>query len=198
MKEKIAKVIRRKASLITFVFDPTVIIPLFFAVLVSETGLTPSQIKVVLPLIFLVDVILPASLFFLFLREGWISDWEISKRKERINLYLIVCLLWFVGSGIAYFLGTDLLFKLHLIFTLAFLAGAVTTLFWKVSMHMLVDTTVVIILNFLFPGFWWLYLLLPIIAWSRFVRQKHTLAQLLGGFLLAIVVVWVGVNLAHL
>ena len=182
MKEKIAKII-------TFVFDPTVIIPLFFAVLVSETGLTPSQIKVILPLIFLVDVILPASLFFLSLREGWISDWEISKRKERINLYVIVCLLWFVGSGIAYFLGNELLFRLHLIFLLTFLAGVVLTLFWKVSMHMLVDTTVVIILNFLFAGFWWLYLLLPIIAWARWQRKKHTISQLMGGFLLSLVVV---------
>lgn len=191
MKEKFAKII-------TFVSDPTIVIPLFFAILVSETNLAPSQIKVVLPLIFLIDVILPASIFFLFLRERWISDWEISKRKERINLYVVVCFLWFIGTGVAYLFGNEFLFRLHLIFTLTFLVGVVLTLFWKISMHMLVDTTVVSILNFLFAGFWWLYLLLPIIAWSRFIRQKHTPAQLLGGFLLAILVVFLGVNLAHL
>jgi len=178
MKDKLAKII-------TFVFDPTVIVPLFFAILISETDLSPSQMKIIMPFLFLIDLVLPASIFLLFLREGWVSDWEISNRKERFKLYAFISLFWFIGSGVVYFWGTKLLFQFHLIFTLSFFIATIITFFWKISMHVLVYTTVVILLSLLIPRFCWLYFFLPIIAWSRFIRHKHTPGQLLGGFLLA-------------
>ncbi len=183
MKEKIA-------ALVTFVFDPTVTLPLFLSVLIFKTGLTPAQIKVILPLVLLTCIILPGLLWFFSLKERWISDWEMTKRRERFNLYSIFCVFWFLGVLIAYVFGTGLLTNLYLIFALAFFAATMVTWFWKISLHMLIDTTIISILEFIFGGFWYLYFLLPIIAWSRYVRHKHTPAQLLGGFSLAMAIVY--------
>ncbi len=191
MKEKMA-------ALITFVFDPTVTLPLFLIILIFKTGLIPAQIKVVLPLILLTSIFLPGLIWFFSLRKRWISDWEMTKRKERFNLYSILCVFWFLGVLVAYVFGNALLTNLYLIFALAFFAATIVTWFWKVSLHMLIDTTIVSILEFIFSGFWYLYLLLPVIAWSRYVRHKHTPAQLLGGFSLAILVVFSGFKILGL
>jgi len=43
----------------------------------------------------------------------------------------------------------------------------------------------------LFTGgkFWWLYFLLLPVMWARMEKRRHTLAQLIAGALLAVVVV---------
>lgn len=183
MKEK-------AAGVISFVFDPSVTFPLLLIVLISKTNLSSDQIRLTLPLILLIDIVLPGIVWFFSLKRQWVSDWEITKRAQRPNVYLTFSFFFFLGAAASFFFGNKLLGILHLIFTTAFFLATLITFFWKISIHMVVDTTVVTILNFLFPNFWFLYLLLPIIAWSRFVRHKHTPGQLLGGFLLGLAVVF--------
>ncbi len=183
MKEKIA-------AIITFVFDPTVTVPLFLLIIILKAGLTPIQLKIVLPLMFFTAIILPAMFWFFSLEKHWISDWEISKRGERFNIYSIFCFFWFLGVVVAYVFGNGLLTNLFLIFAIAFFAATLVTWFWKISIHMLIDTVIVSILEFIFGGFWYFYLVLPVVAWSRFVRRKHTPAQLFGGFSLAMTIVF--------
>ena len=31
------------------------------------------------------------------------------------------------------------------------------------------------------PGTWWVFLSLPLVAWARLYRKKHTLTQLIAG-----------------
>lgn len=185
MKEK-------AAAAISFVFDPSVTFPLLLIVLISKTNLSSDQIRLTLPLILLTDIVLPGIVWFFSLKRQWVSDWEITKRAQRPNVYLTFSFFFFLGTGASFLFGNKLLGILHLIFTVAFFLATLITLFWKISIHMVVDTTVVTILNFLFPSFWFFYLLLPIIAWSRFVRHKHTPGQLLSGFLLGLAVVFSG------
>jgi len=36
------------------------------------------------------------------------------------------------------------------------------------------------------PGVWWTFLALPLVAWARLHRKKHTPTQLLAGALLGV------------
>ncbi len=183
---------KKMAAFVSFLFNPSFTFPLLLLLVILKAHLTPDQEKLVLPLIFFLDLVIPAFLWTIFRKKDWISDWEMTKRLERINFYLILSALFFLGTMVVYFFGNSLAGHLYLIFSLAFFLATLITVFWKISIHMLVDTLFVNILNFLFPGFWFFYLFLPPIAWSRYVRHKHTPAQLLGGFLLSFLVFWAG------
>jgi hypothetical protein len=176
------------AYAVSFIFNPALTIPLVFLLMVFKSELTFNQLRIVLPLLFLVDVVLPATTFFLSLKKGWLSDWEITRRSQRVNFFLVLSFFLLLGTVICLVFGNKLLGSLHLIFNLAFFLATLVTIFWKISIHMLVDTVVIGLINFLFAGHFYLYLLLPVIAWSRYVRHQHTPGQLLAGFLLALIV----------
>ena len=70
--------------------------------------------------------------------------------------------------------------------------------FWKISLHMVSVGGFSTVLVYVFgPGVWWAFLSLPLVAWARLHRKKHTPAQLLagaiGGILItAAVFTWAG------
>src|SRR5258708_411972 len=83
-----------------------------------------------------------------------------------------------------YFYGNKLLFDLNLITILILVVVGVITRFWKISFHASLITGTVILTNFLFN--WslpFLYLLIPVVLWARFVLKHHNLNQLLAGSL---------------
>ena len=66
-------------------------------------------------------------------------------------------------------------------------ANAIITRFWKISGHMLAITSLALWLTLLVhPLFVLCFItLVPLIGWARLRKQKHTYLQLVGGFVLA-------------
>jgi membrane-associated phospholipid phosphatase len=65
---------------------------------------------------------------------------------------------------------------------------SIITPLWKISFHTSVATGCIIVLSLLVSlNLVWLFLLIPLIAWARVYREKHTLMQTVAGTLLAIV-----------
>jgi membrane-associated phospholipid phosphatase len=61
--------------------------------------------------------------------------------------------------------------------------------FWKISLHMVSVGGFASLLVYVFgPGVWWLFLGLPLVAWARLYRRKHTPAQLFAGALAGILI----------
>ena len=191
MKEKLAKII-------SSVFDPRITVPLLFLSIIFKGNLISKQIEINLFLVLLIDIIFPNVVWYLFFKEGLVSSWEIDKLKERFGFMFTVSVLGLGGISLFYFFGSRLIFKFHLILLTAFFLATIVSKKFKISIHTLVDTTVFFLLIFLSLRFWPIIFLLPFIAWSRYVRHKHTPTQLLGGFLLGLTVVFLGVNLFHL
>ncbi|MCA9380575.1 hypothetical protein KC675_05340, partial [Candidatus Dojkabacteria bacterium] len=54
--------------------------------------------------------------------------------------------------------------------------------FYRISFHTALNTSLVILLNHI-EGciFWPLFLLIPVIAWTRLILKKHTLFQVILG-----------------
>ena len=65
---------------------------------------------------------------------------------------------------------------------MVFLTVFVITFFWKISLHMTVNTSGAILLNTLFHGAYLpVLVVIPLIFWSRLYLKKHTPLQLLAG-----------------
>lgn len=136
-------------------------------------------------------VLLTPLLFIAWLkRRGWVSDFDLSVRQERIAPMLLAWLGLLAGWLALQRADAP---RLLLAFALLHLCqGAIfvlITLFWKISLH----TTAVASLTTL----WWaisgsvflLWLalpLIPLVAWSRVRLGRHTTNQTIAGTLLGI------------
>lgn len=181
---------QKLATIISHLFDPAVTFPFLLVVMVLKSGLNIFQTKHLLIALFVVDLLIPGIYFFFALYKHWISDWEMSKREERLVPYGLTLVCWLIGLILVHVWGNDFLLNLGLAFYLVALLGSVITLFWKISVHAVANTALALVLNFLFG--WrvpWLYLIIPLVCWARWEKKKHTVAQLVAGFLLSLVVV---------
>lgn len=178
------------AEIISHILGPKIWFPVLIFSLILKTDVSVKNIPILLAAFFIFQIILPALLFIVLIRYKKIKDWDIRERKERYKILPFFMTSTLVVVVTAYFYGSILFF--HLIFALWLISslGILVTYFWKISLHMILNTSAVIILNFLFD--WtvpYLYLLIPIIAWARYHAKHHTLAQIIGGVILSILVV---------
>jgi hypothetical protein len=136
-------------------------------------------------LILLVVTGIPLAYLIIGRKRGWVSDLELSSREERPRFILVslgsdvlaLSMLW-LGHG-------PLLLRLIVLtyFCLAIVIFTISS-FWKISMHMAGVGGFSAALVFVFG--WtalWAFLSLPLVAWARLRRRKHTPAQLMAGAL---------------
>jgi len=146
---------------------------------------------------FLFTVILPALMFLVFYKMGWISDVNLTVRKERVVPTFLTLGLF---AGLFYILYTNPL--VNQLFTTIFI-GAVAgvlvanliTTFWKISIHALGVASLPG--SFLALGIangtftWWIialgFALLFTVAISRLILKRHTLGQVIAGGSLGVI-----------
>ena len=65
----------------------------------------------------------------------------------------------------------------------------INNVFYRISFHVALSTSLLILINH-FTGwdFFLLFIIIPVIAWSRVYLRKHTLAQVILGFLVPVIV----------
>ena len=141
---------------------------------------------------------LPPTLVYLYERKtGKIHDWFITNRLERKDVQLA----WFIGSGLfflvaLFFEAPRLLLALSLTLVWLSLLITIISFYWKVSVHMVGVTLFVMILLLSYSvNFWWLLLLLPLVAWARVNLGHHTLSQVTVASLMTVVVTYFVFNL---
>jgi len=171
----------RLARWISVFFDSSFLsLPIFLGL-----GWVSSQASGLLwaVLILLIVTGIPFAYILIGRRRGWVSDLELSRREDRPR-FILVSLSSDVLALLALWLGRGprLLFLLVLTyFCLAIVMFTISN-FWKISMHMAgvggFSTALVFVLGL--PALW-AFLSLPLVAWARLKRRKHTPAQLAAG-----------------
>lgn len=137
---------------------------------------------------------LPLAYILIGMQKGWVSDLELSHREERPRFILVSLSSDILALFILYLGGAPrLVWLLALIYACLGITMFTISNYWKISLHMVGVSGFATILVFVFgPGAWWVFLSLPIVAWARLFRKKHTPAQLLagaiGGFLIPTIV----------
>jgi len=130
----------------------------------------------------------PAMYVLIGVHQGKISDLEITNRSERAGPFLFGIMSTIIGLFILLFTnGPKNLETLLFIMGVSGIIMTLTTLWWKVSVHASTLASAATILTTLY-GIVMLptYLLIVLVGWSRVVLRRHTVAQVVVGSLLSI------------
>lgn len=157
-------------------------IPVLFFAVIFKTNLNFNQIKILLPSLLIFTVVIPAVFWAFFVQEFNIKSWDLDKREERYKVIGVLVVSWIISLVLVYFFGNRLIFDLLLMSVLVAIIDYVINFFYKVSLHASLTTSAVLLLNYFFSfNLPFLYILIPLVFWSRLKLKKHTIGQLLLG-----------------
>lgn len=184
---------RHIANKVSVLSDPFVEAPILLSILFLAKSTAPAWLLI---LVVLIGTVIPVWFLKYGMRRGFITDWETTEREERHGLNLVCLFAIFLDLLLIYFFGDLFLLRLFLILFVLMFLYTLITFFWKISGHMVANTAVFLAMNLFFEWrFWWLVILIPLVAWARLFRQKHDIWQVIGGVALASLVILCGVSL---
>jgi hypothetical protein len=177
--------LRNFALIISQLFNPFFEIPLIIVIAVFYAYFNGYEWEF-LTLLLLIDTIIPALFYYHLVKRHEIHDWDISDRKERYPLYGFTLAAHLVGIYFAFISHQYNLAALLVIFWMIGLAFFSITLFWKISVHGGVNAVLAAVIVMIFgTTYWWLFLFLVPIGWSRVYLKEHTITQFVAGSVLA-------------
>jgi hypothetical protein len=173
----------RIARWISVLFDSSALsLPVFLLLGWVEAGITGLG-WATFTLVFVTGI--PLAYLLVGRKRGWVGDMEMTQRADRPRFILISLSSDVLALAILWLSEGPHLLRL-LVLTYFCLAVVMLTIssFWKISMHMAGVGGFATALVFVFgaPALW-AFLALPLVAWARLKRRKHTPAQLAAGAL---------------
>lgn len=161
--------------------------PVTLLLALLNTHLDLKQIALLAPLLLVFDILIPVCTHLFLLKTGKVGSFDIPKRQERITLFAVGAICSFIGTIFVFFIANRLFLALHLSFLFLTLTLFLVTFKWKISGHLIANSSAILMINFIFG--WqhvWLFLLLPLIAFARMYLRVHTLSQVLAGTIVGI------------
>ncbi len=172
------------ATIVSRVFEPVVVLTIVTLLGAIHAGLSEVQL-VRFALVFLIGMVVPpVGLLIWKLKTREISNWDVSRRKERVKPLMFLLLLIIIDEFIVRSFGNTILNNLFLVYLLWVLGFFAVTTFWKISGHAGVSTLGVLLFIQWYGWEYWPLLFIPLaVIWARLYRHDHTLGQLIVGFL---------------
>jgi len=177
------------AFAISALFSPYITAAVFIIIVTYAYAQNLSQFLPWMVTFLAFAVIIPGIYTLWLMEVGKIADIHISGLKERKIPFLVAGILAVIGAIILIILdAAKPVIVMGVTYAVNALAVALVTQFWKISIHTALFSAVVTIAVVIFgPSYWWLYLILIPLAWSRIHRHRHTILQVVAGALLAFV-----------
>lgn len=179
------------AKIISRIFDFYFIVPLMFFVIIFGLDLKVSFLFVFLYLL------IPILFFVIFLLVQFIRhkfvfskiDFDLSSnKKDRLLSGLIISIWLIIGTIIAIFIHTSIIFiSILYLFTAIIVLANIITIFWKISFHSIMISSLFVMVLLVNPLLSLIVLpFIPIVGYSRIILKKHNFEQVVAGFLLVI------------
>ena len=134
--------------------------------------------------------LLPILFIFVLFRLGRVSYLNLEVKEQRTLPLLFAIGAACIGLGIFYVIDAprEIIWAGLTYIANGIIFGAITQL-WKISFHTGVYTGCITVLVLILDdvNFAWLFLLVPLIAWARVRRKRHTLVQTVIGALIALI-----------
>ena len=171
------------------VFSPF-IVPIVTAVIVIQKyAMSPQDVLLWLGIVTLFVTILPILGIVLLVRFSKVGNLHLHAKEERLIPLCFIVLSMISGTIILYKIGAT---QKIILACIAYIANSIVfsaiTPLWKISFHTSVTTGCIMVLVFLVnTSFIWFFLLIPLIAWARIYRERHTFLQTAVGTILAII-----------
>ena len=161
--------------------------------------------QIVTPAI-LFSFFLPAILIGLLYRLGIISDLSLKARHERLYPYLITLFSYSVMIFFYYRMHMPKWFMMNMVASVVIMIIAILiNLSWKISAHMIgiggliggaMSISYFVERSNPYYMFMGLFIIAGLVGTSRLILKRHTLSQVIAGFLLGFMVsfvcVWIG------
>lgn len=172
------KKVKKIAALVSTIFEPMTVLTLITLVGSFLSGLSFMAI-IRFDVVFLFVMVLPAFLLRLIaLKEGWVSNWDITNRKERIKPMLVFGII--IGTSLIFdwWFGNSFLVRLFALYTVWFFGFFLITIFWKISGHVGIFSLACFLLFSWFglPALL-VFPLIGLVSWARIVHHDHTIMQ---------------------
>lgn len=181
----------RIATLVSRILDPFVVFSVTAILALVRSDLSVSGKIQFLEVMALVIIAPPFVLLAWAVARKKITDWDISKRRQRPLALGVLLALTLVDLGIVRQFGDASLFHLFMLYFVWLTGFFSVTLFWKISGHLGAAALGCGLLIAWYGGYWYLSLaLLPVLAWARIVRHDHTPMQTVAGALYSLTLVW--------
>ena len=164
------------------------LVPIATAAGVVQKHADPQNALRWLVIVILFVTVLPVLSIAAMVRCAKVSDFHLQNREERLLPLCCTLISMIVGTVLLHRLGAarEIVWAGVAYITNSVIFSAITPI-WKISFHSSVATGCVTVLVMLVnPQFGWLFLLIPLIAWARIYRKRHTLLQTVVGAVLAI------------
>ncbi len=173
------------AKIISWIFNgfTNALIPLYIA------GILALELSANSLMIAFFTTVAYALLAFGFLKLKLINDLDISDRSKRPLFMVFACLLFLLTYLSANYFGSVILVKVALALVTTSVFFTLISTFWKISGHMTYLLFAITSINFMFlnKSLFYLYLLVPSVAWARVRLKHHTIAQTVLGTLTALI-----------
>ena len=164
------------------------LVPIATAVGVIQKHAAPQNALRWLVIVVLFVTVLPVLSIAVMVRYAKVSDLHLHNREERLLPLCCTLVSMVVGTVLLHQLGAarEIVWVGIAYIVNSVIFSAITPI-WKISFHSSVATGCVTVLVMLVnPQFGWLFLLIPLIAWARVYRKRHTLLQTVVGAVLAV------------
>lgn len=130
----------------------------------------------------LLQAVFPFILILVFMKLKLVSDFDISDKNERTLYFSIITVLFIISSIISQ--DIQAIFLINVSLSISLILIIVINFYWKISEHTTLDTVLVLGLILINPMLLPLFLLIPLVAWSRIVLNKHLFTQTVAGMIL--------------
>jgi len=190
-------VLNRLAFFVSVIFEPFLVTFLSWILIVAALEALTIEKMLWLLLVVIVSGLPPILILLYEKSTGKVTSWFLTQRLERRDIEAA----WFLGSfllSLGFWLldAPRLLLAASVTLFLLSLGVTVVNFFWKISVHMVgVSFFVMMLLLVYSPGWLWLTLLLPVVAWSRIRLGHHTLTQVTVGTIVTILITYFSFSL---
>jgi membrane-associated phospholipid phosphatase len=180
----------RVARLVGEVLSPPPILVALALVVAWASSPTPAMAARWGAIAALFASVLPYALILRGVRQGRLTDKNISLREQRIRFGVVAITSILLGLVLlAAFDAPAEMVALLAAVAVGVACGWVITLWWKISVHAAIAAGAATVLTLVFgPALVVVWPLVALIAWSRVQVGDHTPAQVLAGIALGIVV----------
>ena len=111
------------------------------------------------------------------------TDGDVYRREDRAKPLMFGIMSYVVGIVLLYFVGAPHITVVMMVsYAVCTVAVLLISTRWKISIHAtgVMGPSMALSITY-WPWGLLMFLLLPLVMWSRYVRRKHTPAQLVGG-----------------
>lgn len=179
---------KKIAELVSFIFNPFFMILSTVVLGIERSNFSERGLILATLFVLLFNGVLPLYFYYELLKKNIIIDDILDNKEALKNRPLILgwgtILFFFETIFVKVFSHSRPLFYTFLILTLLTLVVFIISFYRKISLHMSYATLFALALIYVLgPSSWPILLIIPLIGWSRYILMRHTLKQLLAGFL---------------